>query len=54
MVGLEVNAEETKCMLLSPHQSAGQNYDKEIANILLKCGTVQIIGNDNNKSKHDS
>jgi hypothetical protein len=52
-VGPEVNAEETKCMLLSRHQNAVQNYDIKIINILLKCGTVQIIGNDNNKSKYD-
>jgi hypothetical protein len=26
-VGLEVNAEKTKYMLLSCHQNAGQNYD---------------------------
>jgi hypothetical protein len=31
-VGLEVNAEKTKCMLLSCHQNAGQNHDIEIAN----------------------
>jgi hypothetical protein len=26
-VGLEVNTEETKYILLSPHQNAGQNHD---------------------------
>jgi hypothetical protein len=26
-VGLEVNTEKTKCMLLSRHQNAGQNHD---------------------------
>jgi hypothetical protein len=31
-VGLEVNAEETKYILLSRHQNAGQNYDIKIAN----------------------
>jgi hypothetical protein len=31
-VGLEVNTEKTKCMLLSRHQNAGQNYDLKIAN----------------------
>jgi hypothetical protein len=30
-VGLEVNAEKTKCMLLSHHQDAGQNHDIKIA-----------------------
>jgi hypothetical protein len=31
-VGLEVNTEKTKYMLLSHHQNAGQNYDIKIAN----------------------
>jgi coproporphyrinogen III oxidase-like Fe-S oxidoreductase len=31
-VGLEVNPEKTKCMLLSHHQNAGQNHDIKIAN----------------------
>jgi hypothetical protein len=31
-VGLEVNAENTKCMLLSRHQNAGQNHNIKIAN----------------------
>jgi hypothetical protein len=31
-VGLEVNAEETKFMLLSRHQNAGQNHDIKIGN----------------------
>jgi hypothetical protein len=31
-VGLEVNTEKTKCMLLSSHQNAGQNHDIKIAN----------------------
>jgi hypothetical protein len=26
-VGMEVNVEKTKCMLLSRHQNAGQNHD---------------------------
>jgi hypothetical protein len=30
--GLEVNAEKTKHMLLSRHQTAGQNHDIKIAN----------------------
>jgi hypothetical protein len=28
-VGLEVNTEKTKYMLLSGHQNAGQNHDKD-------------------------
>jgi hypothetical protein len=31
-VGLEINVEKTKYMLLSRHQNAGQNQDIEIAN----------------------
>jgi ribosomal protein S2 len=31
-VGLKVNAEKTKYMLLSRHQNAGQNHDIKIAN----------------------
>jgi hypothetical protein len=31
-VGLEVNTEKTKYMLLSCHQNAGQNHDMKIAN----------------------
>jgi hypothetical protein len=31
-VGLEVNTEKTKYILLSCHQSAGQNHDLKIAN----------------------
>jgi hypothetical protein len=31
-VGLEVNAEETKYMLLSRHQNAGQNHDIKMGN----------------------
>jgi hypothetical protein len=30
-VGLEVNAEKTKYMLLSRHQNAGQNHEIKIA-----------------------
>jgi biotin operon repressor len=31
-VGLEVNAEKTKYMLLSRHKNAGKNHDIKIAN----------------------
>jgi hypothetical protein len=43
-VGLEINVEKTKYMLLSRHQNVGQNRDI----------TVQIFGDDCNKSKFDS
>jgi hypothetical protein len=54
-VGLEVNAEKTKYMLLSRHQNSGQNYNIE--------GSQQILWNwvkakknvhDSNRSKFDS
>jgi hypothetical protein len=35
-VGLEVNTEKTKYMLLSCHQNAGQSYDIKITNRCLK------------------
>jgi hypothetical protein len=31
-VGLEINGEKTKYMLLTRHQNAGQNWDIKIAN----------------------
>jgi hypothetical protein len=52
-VGLEVNAEKTKYMLLSRHQNAGQNHNIKIK-IVSKCDTVQIFGNDSSKSKFNS
>jgi hypothetical protein len=35
-VGLEVNTEKTKYMLLSRHQNAGQNHDINMADIGLE------------------
>jgi hypothetical protein len=35
-VGLEVNAERTKCTLLPRHQNTGQNHDIKIANRLFE------------------
>jgi hypothetical protein len=35
-VGLQVNAEKTKYMLLSHHQNAGQNYNIKIGNNVLE------------------
>jgi hypothetical protein len=35
-VGLEVNTEKTKYMLLSRHQNAGQNFDIKIVSIFRK------------------
>jgi hypothetical protein len=51
-IGLEINVGKTKYMLLSRHQNVGQNRDIKIAN--RKCATVQIFGDDSNKSKFDS
>jgi hypothetical protein len=31
-VGLDINVEKTKCMLLSRHQNVGQNRDIKITN----------------------
>jgi hypothetical protein len=54
-VGLEVNTEKTKYMLLSRHQNAGQSHDIKIATQMFwKCGKLQIFGNNYNKSKPDS
>jgi hypothetical protein len=46
-VGLEINVGKTKYMFPSRHQNAGPNQDK-------KCVTVQIFGDDSNKSIFDS
>jgi hypothetical protein len=53
-VGLEMNVKKTKYMLLSRHQNAGQNRHIKIANRSFGNVTVQIFGNDGNKSKFDS
>jgi hypothetical protein len=51
-VGLEINVEKTKYMLLSRHQNVATH--KNHKQIVCKCITVQIFGNDSNKSKFDS
>jgi hypothetical protein len=50
-VGLEINIEKTKYMLLSCHQNAGQNWDIKIANRSLFWGSasccayfIKVIG----------
>jgi hypothetical protein len=53
-VGLEVNTEETKYMLLSRHQKAGQNHDIKIANRWFENVNSSDIWNDYSKSKVDS
>jgi hypothetical protein len=54
-VGLDVNAEKTKFMLLSEHQNSGQNLDIKIANRSLKnVAQFKYFRNKRNKSKLDS
>jgi hypothetical protein len=53
-VGLEVNAEKTKYMLLSRHQNAGQNQNIKTGDRSVENVTFQIFGNDSNKSKFNS
>jgi uncharacterized protein with HEPN domain len=52
-VGLEIFVEETKYMLLSRHQNVCQYPDIK-KQIVWKCVTVQISGDDSNESKFDS
>jgi hypothetical protein len=51
-VGLEINVDKTKYMLLSHHQNVGQNRDINIANKSFE--NIQIFGDNSNKSKFDS
>jgi hypothetical protein len=48
-VGLGVNVEKTKYMLLSHHQNVGQNCDTKITNSSFDNVSVQISGNIINK-----
>lgn len=44
-IGLEVNKEKTKCLLMSRHQNEGQNRTIKTANgIFLKLRKIQIFG----------
>jgi hypothetical protein len=47
-VGLEINAEKTKYMIVSRHPNSGQNQKIRIAN---ECGKIQIFGDDTSKSE---
>jgi hypothetical protein len=50
-----MNVEKTKYMLLSRHQNVGRNRDlKNNKQIVWKCVTVQMFGDDSNKLKFDS
>jgi hypothetical protein len=54
-VGLEVNAEKNKCMLLPHHQNAGQNHDVKIANGSFENeAQFKYLGTTVKKSKLDS
>jgi hypothetical protein len=53
-IGLEINVEKTKCMLLSRHQTAGQNRDIKIANRSSEYVSQFKHLGDSNKSKFDS
>jgi hypothetical protein len=50
-VGLEVNVEKTKYMLVSRDQNAGQNGEIQIANRSFKCITISIFENNSDRSK---
>jgi hypothetical protein len=39
-VGLEINVEKTKYMLLPRHQNVGQNRNIKVPKIVSKCGTA--------------
>jgi hypothetical protein len=44
-VGLEINAEKTKCMIMSRHTNSGQNQNRRIANELLESvATFKYLG----------
>jgi hypothetical protein len=43
-VGLEVNAEQTKCMLLSCHQNAGQNHNRKIRRSFKNVAQIKYFG----------
>jgi hypothetical protein len=52
-IGLEINVEKTKYTLISRHQNVGQNRDIKIANRSFENVSVQIFGDDCNKSNFD-
>jgi hypothetical protein len=53
-VGLEVNGEKTKYMLVPRDQNAGQNRELKIGNRSYENVSLQLFGNNSNKSKFDS
>jgi hypothetical protein len=54
-VGLEVNTEKTKYILLSRHQNAGQNHDIEIGNRYFEnVAYIRYLGTRVTNQKFDS
>jgi hypothetical protein len=53
-VGLEVNAEKTKYMLLPHHQNEGQNQNIKIGDRTLENVHISNVWKDSNKSKFNS
>jgi hypothetical protein len=50
-IGLEVNPEKTKYMLMSRSQKIGQKHNTDSEQVLSRCGEVQIPQNNTNRSK---
>jgi hypothetical protein len=48
-VGLVINAEKTKYMIMSHHLNSGQNQNIRIANESFETGKIQILGDNTNK-----
>jgi hypothetical protein len=48
-IGLEINADKTKYIVMSRHSNSGQNKNIRIDN--ESCGKFQILGDDTNKSE---
>jgi flagellar hook protein FlgE len=54
-IGLEINAEKTKYMIMSCHLNSGQNQNIRIANELFeKVAKFKILGDNTNKSEWHS
>jgi hypothetical protein len=52
-VGIEINVDKIKLMLLSSPVCRSKSEHKNSKQIVCKCVTVKIYGNDSNKSKFD-
>ena len=48
-IGLEVNADKTKYMIMSRDKNAGRSHSMKINNSSIEGGRVQIFGNNVNK-----